>query len=144
MTRGVIHWHGAVQSTGVRVPTLPWGWVIHHQQRCRSQQQVATTITRLSWSGEFQFQQKSFKRRRSRGHRSVRYEGDVDDAVEWRQINLHTLCDVSASDVSCSIFFPLITLVIVNVKKIWIYFFNFNFFVIVIIIIIFSVIILLV
>ena len=32
-----------------------------------------------------------------RGHRSVIYEGDVGDAVEWRQIKLHTFYDVLAA-----------------------------------------------
>ena len=34
---------------------------------------------------------------RHRGHRSVIYTGDVGGAVEWRQINLKTSCDVPAT-----------------------------------------------
>ena len=34
---------------------------------------------------------------RHRGHRSVICAGDVDDAVEWRQIKLKTSCDVPAA-----------------------------------------------
>ena len=33
---------------------------------------------------------------RHRGQRSVIYTGDVGGAVEWRQINLYTSCDVPA------------------------------------------------
>ena len=34
---------------------------------------------------------------RHRGHRSVIYAGDVDDAVEWHEIKLKTSCDVPAA-----------------------------------------------
>ena len=34
---------------------------------------------------------------RHRGHRSVIYEGDVDGAVEWREIKLYIFFDVSAA-----------------------------------------------
>ena len=53
MTLGGLHGHGTVHSSGVGAPMVPRGQVIHHQQRCRAQQQVTTTITPLSRSGEF-------------------------------------------------------------------------------------------
>ena len=40
MTLGGLHGHGMVQTSGVGPPMAPWDQVIHHQQRCRAQQQV--------------------------------------------------------------------------------------------------------
>ena len=51
--RGGLHGHETVHNTGVGPPVVPRGQVIH-QQRCRAQHQVVPTISRLSWSGEFQ------------------------------------------------------------------------------------------
>ena len=52
MTLGGLHGHGMVQTSEVGPPMVPRGQVIHHQQRCRAQQRVTTTIFRLSRSGE--------------------------------------------------------------------------------------------
>ena len=48
MMLGGLHGHGVVHSSGVGPPMVPRGHVIHHQQRCRAQQRVTTTITQLS------------------------------------------------------------------------------------------------
>ena len=48
MTLGGLHGHGMVHSSGVGAPMIPRGHVIHHQQRCRAQQQVVSAITQLS------------------------------------------------------------------------------------------------
>ena len=54
MTLGGLHGRGMVHSSGVGASMVPRGQVIHHQQRWSAQQRVTTTISRLSWSGEFQ------------------------------------------------------------------------------------------
>ena len=48
MTLGGLHGRGMVHSSGVGAPMVPKGQVIHHQQRCRAQQRVTTTISQLS------------------------------------------------------------------------------------------------
>ena len=53
MTLGGLHGCGMVHSSGVGARMVPRGQVIHHQQRCRAQQRVTTTISQLSRSGEF-------------------------------------------------------------------------------------------
>ena len=44
MTLGGLHGRGMVHSTTVGAPMVPRGQVIHHQQRCGVQQQIATTM----------------------------------------------------------------------------------------------------
>ena len=76
---------------------VPRGQLIHHQQRCRAQQRVTTTISQLSRSGEFHSKDlRGGGVKRHRGHRSVIYKGNVRSAWEWRQIKLKTSCDVPA------------------------------------------------
>ena len=53
MMLGGLHGRVMVQTSGVGARMVPRGRVIHHEQRCRAQQQVTTTISQLSWSGEF-------------------------------------------------------------------------------------------
>ena len=97
MTLGGLHGHVMVHSSGVGARMVPRGQVIHHQQRCRAQQRVTTTISQLSRSGEFHSKDlRGGGVKRHRGHQSVIHEGDVDGAVEWRQIKLKTSCDVPA------------------------------------------------
>ena len=48
MTLKVSYGRGMVHSTAVGAPMVPGGYVIHHQQRCRAQQRVTTTISQLS------------------------------------------------------------------------------------------------
>ena len=95
MTLGGLHGHEMVHSSGVGARMVPRGQVIHHQQRCRAQQRVTTTISPLSRSGEFHLRVLRAGERH-RGHRSVIYAGDVGGAVEWREIKLKTSCDVPA------------------------------------------------
>ena len=47
-TLGGLHGHGVVQTSGVGPPMVPRGQVIHHQQRCRAQHRVTTTISQLT------------------------------------------------------------------------------------------------
>ena len=95
MTLGGLHGRGMVHSSGVGAPMVPRGQVIHHQQRCRAQQRVTTTISQIS--GKFHLRDlRGGGVERHRGHRSVIYAGDVSGAVEWRHINLKTSCDVPA------------------------------------------------
>ena len=79
---GGLHGRGMVHSSGVGAPMVPRGQVIHHQQRCRAQQRVITTISQLSWSGEFHSRVlRGGGVEHHRGHRSVIYAGDV--VVLW-------------------------------------------------------------
>ena len=48
MTLGGLHGRVMVQTSGVGAPMVPRDHVIHHQQRCRAQQQVVPTTSRWS------------------------------------------------------------------------------------------------
>ena len=96
MTLGGLHGRGMVHSSGVGAPMVPRGQVIHHQQRCRAQQRVTTTISQIS--GEFHLRDlRGGGGERHRGHRCVIYEGDVTGASQRHEIKLYTLCDVPAA-----------------------------------------------
>ena len=64
MTLGGLHGHGMVHTSGVGAPMVPRGHVIHHQQRCRAQQQVIPTIARLIWRSSFESLMKVLRGRR--------------------------------------------------------------------------------
>ena len=93
-----MEWSTVVELEHPSKPMVPRGQVIHHQQRCRAQQRVTTTITQLSRSNEFHSRDlRGGGVERHRGHRSVIYEGHVGSAWEWREIKLYTSCDVPAA-----------------------------------------------
>ena len=98
MTMGGFYWHALVQSTNVGAPVNHKDRIIHHEQRWGAQQRVKPTMTRSSRSGEIHLKglREGGGEHRSR-HRSIIYEGDVANAVEWHQIKLNMLCDVPAA-----------------------------------------------
>ena len=62
-TLGGLHGRGMVHSSGVGASMVPRGQVIHHHQRCRAQQRVATTISLKGL--------RRGREERHRGHRRV-------------------------------------------------------------------------
>ena len=98
MTMGGFDWRDLVQSTNVGAPVNHKDRIIHHEQRWGAQQRVKPTMTQSFRSGEFHLKvlREGGGERRSR-HRSIIYEGDVANAVEWHQIKLSMLCDVPAA-----------------------------------------------
>ena len=98
MTMGGFYWRALVQSTNVGAPVNRKDRIIYHEQRWGAQQRVKPTMTLSSRSGEIHLivLRGGGGERRSR-HRSIIYEGDVDNAVEEHQIKLNMLCDVPAA-----------------------------------------------
>ena len=98
MTLGGLHGRGMVHTTTVGAPTVTKG--SSYTPSAEVQSTTASHNNDISIVAIWRISFESFTKgggERHRGHRSVIYTRDVGGAVEWRQINLKTSCDVPAT-----------------------------------------------